>query len=306
MTAMQAAAQIERGQADIIPKGHTDHIPSWIRKSVVTITGYVTTDGSYAKKIGSGFIYHPNGYIATRLKVVENCSKIFVRLEDGSKRPAEVIYSNPVNGMALVKIAGSEYKPVLVGNSEELNSYSILTIIGNSLGIFPSMTLASLKERDQQGLLKLQAFIPPGNCGSPIFDEEGRLVAVVMGRILGSNRNHSIKGGIGVAMPVESFSGDLDEMVRYLNENRGWVGITADDLPGTHWIVVHELTKGGPAQKAGICVGDTITAFEGQQFYNLNELRLTVRKVIPGTKVVFTLKKGSMEITHLVTVEEKR
>ena len=275
------------------------------KKSVVTVTAYSRSGGSSQVRVGTGFIYHRNGFIISMRSVIKNSEDIYITLPDGSVVPGRVLDLRSQYGLVLIKIEGENHPVLPRGRSSQLNRMSILTVIGNSLGVFPSLTLASYLGRERNGFLDLGAIIPPGNCGSPVLDQRGRLAGIIIGRVFDNPESSVTKGKIGVAIPIELIRHEVDDLVSYYNTRRGWIGLTVENIENSDYVRITRIAEGGPSAQAGLAVGDTIVMYEGRRLNGVADLKERVIRNAPGTKITFTLKKGSMQISHLVHVHEE-
>jgi len=277
-----------------------------IARSFVSIASYSRCKKRSEQQIliGSGFIFHKNGYIVTLDKVVRKNDEIIVTFADDSMLPGQLLTFNSPNGLVLIKVQGEDLPAVSLGRSVTMDYSSVLTIIGNSIGIFPSITLASFMGFENNGYLDLDAFIPPGNCGSPVFDEKGLMTAIILGSVYKTNSNKVLNNKIGVALPIELMLHELNEAVKHFNTNRGSIGMTAMPVENTNFIRIIKIVKDGPADNAGLAVGDTIIMYEGKRLKSLTNLSRKVKGNIPGTLISITLKKGSRQISHLIEVGE--
>lgn len=275
------------------------------KQSVVTITVYSRDNDSRQVRVGTGFIYHESGFIISMRSVVKNSDEVVITLSDGTNVPGKVLDFQSQYGLVLIKIEGADHTPLRRGRSTQLSRMSVLTVLGNSLGVFPSITLASFLGREQNGFIDLGAIIPPGNCGSPVLDQEGRLTGIIIGRVFGNPESPVSHGKIGVAIPIELISREVDEMISYFNARRGWIGMTVANIPGSNYVWITDIIKNGPSDQAGLAVGDTIIMYEGRGIRGASDLKEKVIRNTPGTTISFTLKKGPMHISHLVHVYEE-
>ena len=276
--------------------------------SIVSVQTYVSQKGEAFWRVGTGFIYDADGFVVTRRSVIQGGDSIVVTLTDGRYGRAWVVYDDESTGTALLKLPFEDLIPVLWGKTAKLPLESPVTILGNSLGVFPSVTMATYMGVGLDGVLKLKAAIPPGNCGRPVLDLEGRVVGMLLGRETTPEGRGEERPESGVALPIERVRQEADGLLRQMKKGRGWIGISVSDLRGKDaegGVRVMALAPGGPSSLAEIAVGDTIVGFEGRRVRRVGELVRWVSDLSPDREVVFTIRKGNREIHRTVRVAEQ-
>lgn len=171
--------------------------------------------GTKKEKVGAGtgFIITSDGYIATNKHVVEDeKAEYTVLLSDGSQKNAKVYYRDPVNDVAIIKIEGTKYKPVKLGNSDNIKLGQTVIAIGNALGEYNNSVSVgiisgldrSIQASNQGGkneqlkhVIQTDAAINPGNSGGPLIDLEGNAVGVNVATVVGSQ-------SIGFSIPINA------------------------------------------------------------------------------------------------------
>jgi len=171
----------------------------------IQIPVYEPTGETQSQKIGaaSGFIISSDGYIITNKHVVaDDTASYTVLLSNGKQQTAQVIYKDPANDMAILKISGSNYQTVKFGDSKSLQLGQTVIAIGNALGQYNnsvSMGIISGLDRTIQatgsdgktetltGVIQTDAAINPGNSGGPLLDLNGNVVGINVATVQGSN-----------------------------------------------------------------------------------------------------------------------
>jgi len=279
-----------------------------IQKAKRAVVSIETRVGGREKKeyrVGSGFVCSPSGVIATRLSVIRGGEDIRVCFQDGSCRPGCVVHIDKPSELALLKIAGTGFDTLALGDAGSLPVSSQVMVLGNSLGVFPSLTLASFRGMDAKGFLNISASFPPGNCGGPVLDQNGRLIGLLAGRMDRDTGEKVAEEGQGAALPVERIHGVLLGAVRSIEPGQGWVGMAIEDLARQGEIPavrVVEVFPGGPAHLAQIQPGDTLVGFQGEPIPRGRDLAEKVRLLEPDQPVTFLIRRGKNTIDRRVNL----
>jgi S1-C subfamily serine protease len=196
-----------------------------------------------------------------------------------------------------------ENLPVLTpGATDSLKKGSTMVVIGNSLGVFPSVAVGGFLEIRDDGMILLDLHVPPGSCGSPVLDEAGRLIGIWIGHSR-KESNDAADAGLGLALPVEKMIPALEALLVPPN---GWVGISVIDLERNVFgkgVRVIGVTPDGPAAKAAIAVGDTLVGFRGKPVETAASLARRVRLCKPGTPEVFMVHHAGRELARRIDIQ---
>lgn len=229
------------------------------------------------ERVSSGVLISRDGFLVTNAHVVENAEKIRVGLADGSERVPKIIGVDPATDLALLKIPGDAFIPVVFGDSDKLSVGDVALTLGNPYGIGQtvSMGIISATGRGGFGILDYEDFIQtdaainPGNSGGALVDAQGRLVGIntAIMSIGGSSQ------GIGFAIPANMVRNVILQLAQNGKVTRSYLGmiflpLTSDlvkalELPTSSGVFVAGVTPGSPAAKAGIKSGDILTAVNG-------------------------------------------
>ena len=256
--------------------------------------------------LGSGFIISEQGYILTNAHVIHNATDIRVVLMEGKREyPAKIIGADRITDTALIKIEPDHLLPVLpLGNSDALRVGEMVLAIGNPLGLSHSVTfgIISAKERVSPALnaelvdfLQTDSAINPGSSGGPLLNFYGEVVGINTAVV-------SQAQSIGFAIPINTVKEVMPMLVLGKTE-RGWFGVRAAPLTGNkatelgypdeRGILVLEVEKGGPAQKAGIQPDDIIVALNGHPMESFLLFRRKLLSLAPGSEIHLTVfRKG--------------
>lgn len=219
--------------------------------------------------VGSGFVLHRQGYIVTNAHVVARTAERKVIFADKREYDAQIVAIDTQHDLAVLKIQPEEALPVIrLGRSDDLMIGETVVAIGNPLGYQHTVTAGVISALDRRievgqglaftGLLQTDASINPGNSGGPLFNVLGELIGI----------NTAIRGdaqNIGFAIPVDQLRALLPELLDVERRYRLIIGLRV--ATDTSAAVTH-LTPDSPAVKAGIEVGDVVTAIDDTPITN--------------------------------------
>jgi 2-alkenal reductase len=278
---------------------------------------------------GTGFIVDDRGHVVTNWHVVANGDRFEVILSDGEKRPAEMVGSDRLSDLAIVRVEGDLPAVVPFGDSEALQVGQPVLAIGSPLGEFTNTVtdgIVSSLDRDfpeeaAQGepaysnLIQHNAAINPGNSGGPLFDLAGRVIGV---NTLGIPRTEQglPAQGLFFAIPsntVQRIAAQLIEEGRVAYPLLGVqqaFPITPElvsqyELPVDHGLVVPEVVPDGPAARAGIQPGDFILAIGDERIDADTSFNEALFEHRPGETVPVTVWRGDQELRLEVTLGER-
>jgi len=278
--------------------------------------------------VGSGMIITPDGYIMTNNHVVAEAKKIEVAVDDnGTTRTykAEVIGTDPLTDVALIKIDATGLKPATLGDSSKLRVGDIVLAAGAPMELSRSVTqgIVSALGRSNEGIVKgrggmvkgyedfiqTDASINPGNSGGPLVDGMGRVIGISTAILSRTGMN----AGIGFAIPINMALHIVEDLLDDGAVQRGFLGVQITDLDGAlaerlgfkeqGGAVVMMVGAGSPAEKAGIQLEDIIVAINGQKVDNSSRLRLIVSGTKPGSQIPIDIMRGGKRMTMNATLE---
>lgn len=278
----------------------------------------------YGSGSGSGVIVSSEGYIVTNNHVIENASEIEVILNDNSKYAAKLVGADPSTDIAVLKIEGSGFLPIPLGNSDDLHIGEWVLAVGNPFNLTSTVTagivsakarnINLLSDRTQQNIVPIESFIQtdaavnPGNSGGALVNTKGELVGINTA-IASQTGSYS---GYSFAVPVNLVQKVMRDLIDYGIVQRGYLGVQIADinqelkesnkLPNTKGVFVSKVTEDGSAQNAGMKDGDVILKIGSREVNSVAELQEEIGKRRPGDKVILTIrtKNGDEEIKELV------
>jgi serine protease Do len=266
--------------------------------------------------LGSGFIIDPTGLIVTNNHVIDGADEISVILNDGTKLKADLVGKDSKSDLALLRVHSPKpLKFVKFGDSDKLRLGEWVVAIGNpfSLGGTVTAGIVSARHRDinsgpYDNYIQTDAPINRGNSGGPLFDLNGEVIGINTAII--SPSGGSI--GIGFAIPSNSAIPVLDQLQKYGEARRGWLGVriqeVTDELADSLGIgqargaLVAGVDDKGPAKPAGIEPGDVVITFDGHPVKEMRDLpRIVADTPVDKQVDVVVIRKGKQE-TLKVTV----
>jgi serine protease Do len=253
--------------------------------------------GKLAQGTGSGFVYDDKGHILTNNHVVEDASKITVTFHDGTEASAKVVGADPESDVAVIRVENTSYRPLPRGSSAKLKVGEMVMAVGSPFGLDQTVTqgIISATERDDvhinsyESFLQTDAPINPGNSGGPLVNMDGQVIGINSAIVTGSRGMGASGGndGVGFAIPIDMASHIADKLIKDGKVSRARIGIALEPLtpafakqfglkPRTKGVVVGQVLKGSPAEKAGLKAGDIITSFNDHEVVSVPNFRLNV------------------------------
>ena len=260
--------------------------------------------------LGSAVIMSPEGYLLTNNHVVTGADQIVVALKDGRETLARVIGSDPETDLAVLKIDLKNLPAITIGRSDTLRIGDIALAIGNPFGVGQTTTMGiiSATGRNQLGLnnyedfIQTDAAINPGNSGGALVDANGNLTGINTAIFSKSGGSQ----GIGFAIPINLAMEVMKSIIEHGQVIRGWLGIEVQPLTaelaesfglGTRpGIVVAGIFRDGPAQKAGLQLGDVILSIDGAPASDGRRSMNQVARIKPSVKVSIVVMRNGKEL----------
>jgi len=267
---------------------------------------------------GSGFLISKDGYILTNTHVVGDVDKITVKLADGRDFKAKRIGADPKTEIALIKIEGDNLPFLSIGTPSKLQTGEWVVAIGNPFGLKETLTVGvvSAKGRsdigitDYEDFIQTDAAINPGNSGGPLLNVDGEVVGI-------NTAIYSRSGGymgIGFAVPIDMAMNVKDQLVATGKVTRGYIGVILNPGEVTEelaksfgrteagGVLIADVQKDGPAEKAGIKSGDIIVELNGKKIEGNMSFRRDVAQILHNTKAELTIFRDGKTKKVTVTV----
>ena len=309
----------------------TEQVADLVSPSVVVITTEQVVYSQWSwygqnqveSGAGSGVIISSDGYILTCAHVVDGASNITVTIND-KDYTATLVGEDTTSDIAVIKIDADGLTPATVGNSDSLKVGQNVMAVGNPLGelggtvtggmisaLNRSVTIQGTNSTNTMSLIQMDASVSPGNSGGGLFNMNGELVGIVNAKSSSSDAE-----GLGFAIPIN----DAIKVAQELLENgyvtgRPYLGITylavtdaqtAQQLGvNAYGVYIVDVTKGGPADQAGLKAGDRIVSVDGSEIAAKDDLGTLMQKHAAGDTLSITVARDGQMQTVNVTLGEK-
>ncbi|HWP85488.1 MAG TPA: trypsin-like peptidase domain-containing protein [Terriglobia bacterium] len=311
-----------------------------ISPAVVNITSTVIQYDFFFRAVpsqgaGSGFLIDADGNILTNYHVISGARSAEVTLSDHSRYPAKLVGRDPQSDLAVIKIdAGRPLPYVKFGDSDHLQVGQKVLAIGNPFGFEGTLTTGIISSlgrniRDERGnildeVIQTDAAINPGNSGGPLLNSAGEVIGI----------NTAIFGqtnlGIGFAIPINAVKPVLSDLLTLGRARQSYLGVIGQEitpalaelleLPASQGLLIAQITRGGPAERAGLRAGQQLVLIGNQQFViggdllveidgtpiaSTTDLTRYLRKKKPGEVVRVTIFRGNRRMTVNVTLADR-
>ena len=264
---------------------------------------------------GSGFIVRADGIIVTNAHVVRDAKDVTVKLTDRREFQAKVLGSDPKTDVAVLKIDAKDLPVVPLGSSRDLRVGEWVLAIGSPFGFENSVTAGVVSAKGRS--LPDDSFVPfiqtdvavnPGNSGGPLFNTRGEVVGI-------NSQIYSRTGGyqgLSFAIPIDLAMKIEAQIVATGKASHARLGVAVQDvnqaladsfkLDKPEGALVSNVDKGGPAEKAGLQVGDVIRKIDSQAVVGVGDLPAIVGQSLPGQKVTIQIWRHGQpqELTALL------
>ena len=270
------------------------------------------------QSLGSGVIVSSDGYIITNNHVVEKSDEIKVTLLDKRMFKGRIVGADPKTDIAIVKIDAANLPTIPWGDSEKLQVGEFVLAIGNPYGLSHTVTMgiisavgrANVGIADYEDFIQTDAAINPGNSGGPLVNIKGELIGINTA-IFSKTGGYQ---GIGFAVPTNMVRPLMSQLIQKGKIIRGWLGVTIQEmtpeiaqkfgLEKSRGALVSDVTKGSPAEKAGILRGDIVIEFNRKEVKDVASLRNMVSQSKVGSDVLIKILRSGKEYAVRLVVAE--
>ncbi|HTV32247.1 MAG TPA: Do family serine endopeptidase, partial [Methylocella sp.] len=267
-----------------------------------------------SNSLGSGFIIDPSGIIITNNHVIADANDVTVILTDGQKLKAEIVGKDEKVDVAVLKVKPEKpLKAVKFGDSDKMRVGDWVMAVGNPFGLGGTVTagIISARHRDiasgpYDNYFQTDAAINKGNSGGPLFNMAGEVIGINTAIL--SPSGGSI--GIGFATPAATVLPVVDQLQKFGETRRGWLGVriqNVDDtiaeslnLGETRGALIAGTDEKGPAKAAGLRAGDVIVKFDGTDIKDSRDLPKIVASEPVGKEVEVTVVRQGKLLTKTI------
>jgi len=269
-----------------------------------------------SNNLGSGVIVSEQGYILTNSHVVEAADEIEVALADTRRAKAKVVGTDPETDLAVLKIDLPKLPSILFGQSDQAHVGDVVLAIGNPFGVGQTVTLGIISAvgRSHLGIntfenfIQTDAAINPGNSGGALVDASGHLIGI--NTAIYSQTGGSM--GIGYAIPVSTARQVMEQIIQKGSVTRGWIGVGVQEVTkeiaesfklGTAGgVLITQVERGGPADKAGVQAGDVLSAVNGKPVADTIAMLNSIATLQPGDEARLRVSRNQAEQELSVTI----
>ncbi len=287
------------------------------------------------KGLGSGFIISPDGYILTNHHVAGNASKVVVTMTDGTEHNAEIIGSDMISDVALLKIEGSNFPYLEIGKSDDLMIGEWVIAFGNPFGLFdinskPTVTVGVVSNqgvsflhegrndtRVYKDMIQTDAAISSGNSGGPLVNALGQVIGMnTMIYSTAQDQKGAGSIGIGFSIPIDR----VQKIVKQLKSGEEikrnfYTGMDVkriDEVLARHLglsnkdgVVVYSLKRGSPAIEAGFEPGDVIQSINGRPVLREDDYFIEIADSQVGDVLKFTILRDDKPMQISLEIQEE-
>jgi len=282
--------------------------------------GQQPRDTTPEEGVGSGFIVSSDGYILTNTHVVDNATRVIVRLTDRREFQAKVIGSDDKSDVALLKIEAKNLPTVKIGDPSKLRPGQWVLAIGSPFNFQNSATAGIVSALGREvpnataynyvNFIQTDVAVNPGNSGGPLFNLDGEVVGI-NSQIYSNTGSYA---GLSFAIPIDIANNVREQLASTGHVTRGRIGVQIQQVTAAlaesfgldrpRGAAVSAVDNDGPADKAGVKPEDVILSVNGRKIERSSELPALIAAIKPGGNADLEIWRGK-GIKHLtVTVEE--
>ena len=312
--------KVDGKQQLTMPEVYAANVNSVVSINVSTKTNVFgrTTESAAS---GSGFFITKDGYILTNYHVIEGASTVKVTAYDGTTYDAAVIGGDEDYDIAVIKVEGTNFQPVVIGKSGSVQIGETVAAVGNPLGeltfsmsqgIVSCVNRAINVDGKPFNMIQVDCSINPGNSGGPLFNSYGEVIGIVSAKY--SSYSNTTVEGIGFAIPINDVVSLVkDIMTNGYVTNKAYMGITPQTMTAqmaqqyrydvTEGVFVCSVDPDSAAAKAGLKLGDVITKMDDTDITSYEDLVAAKKSYSAGDTVTLTVYREGKTIEVELTFD---
>jgi Do/DeqQ family serine protease len=231
--------------------------------------------------MGSGVIVSREGHILTNHHVIAGMDKIVVQLTDGRREPAQLIGSDELTDIAVLKIDAGDLEPLPFGNSDDVRVGQMVFAIGNPFGLQETVTQGIISAKGRRAMrdsgvefLQTDVAVNKGNSGGPLINLRGEIVGINSAIYSNSNSDEGGWLGISFAIPANTARRTLESLLKTGRVVRGYLGVMLSSVTRENarvlglrdmgGVLIGDVVAGSPAEAAGLKPGDVVRTYNGR------------------------------------------
>lgn len=261
---------------------------------------------------GSGVVLRADGYVLTNHHVVDGAAAIRVRVPDGRAFPAQVVGTDPLTDLAVLRVDAADLVPVRFAAAEDVRVGEWVLAVGAPYGLDASVTTgvvsaigrSGMRNADTDDFIQTDASIHPGNSGGPLVNARGEVIGINT-MVLG------LGGGIGFAVSADTARHVASQIIDRGRVERSWLGVRAQELTpelaaeiataGTRGALIAEVVPNSPAARAGIRPGDVVRQVDDRPIASARDLVRSVQWRPVGAVLRLRITRDGREHERTVT-----
>ena len=273
---------------------------------------------------GSGVVFRADGLVVTNNHVVEQAGEVEVVFADGQTLAAEIVGQDPINDLAVVRVARDGLDAIALGRTADLQVGDLAVAVGSPFGLDATVTVGvvsalgrGVHAGGEEGpsvflpeVIQTDAPINPGNSGGPLVDRSGRLIGI-NSAILTSGE--PANAGVGFAIPVDTVVDVAEELIARGRVSHPLLGVSggpvseqaAERLGIEQGAWVREVSPGSPASEAGLATDDVIIGVADREITSMEELSIAIRDLEVGERITITFVRGGQRRRVDVVLAER-
>ena len=314
--------KVDGKQQLTMPEVYAANVNSVVSINVSTTTNVFgrTTESAAS---GSGFFITKDGYILTNYHVIEGASTVKVTAYDGTTYDAAVIGGDKDYDIAVIKVEGTDFQPVVIGKSGSVQIGETVAAVGNPLGeltfsmsqgIVSCVNRAINVDGKPFNMIQVDCSINPGNSGGPLMNLYGEVVGIVSAKY--STYSSTTVEGLGFAIPID----DVKSIITDIMENgavtgKAYMAVTVGTMNSQmaaqysididQGVFVYSVVKGGAGDKAGLRLGDVITKMGDTALTSRQDLSAALKSYRAGDTATLTVFRDGSYITTDITFDQQ-